>query len=100
MYAVCVACNASSAEMGVTFASSYSHPHFPPVVLVLIAEVPFPPAEPETAVVVVVVVAVVVAGDVPEADPGVDLPADAKEAECGVMSRSGCCSVMTYHCHQ
>ena len=48
MYAVCVACNASSAEIAVTFASSYSHPHlFPPVLLV--AEVPVPdpvPVEP------------------------------------------------------
>ena len=47
MYAVSVACSASSAEMAVTFASSYSHPHLPPpVVPALVAVVPFPPAEP------------------------------------------------------
>ena len=41
MYAVCVACSASSAEMAVTFASSYSHPHLlpPPEAVVPVADV-------------------------------------------------------------
>ena len=88
MYAVCVACSASSAVMAVTFASSYSHPHLlPPVLTVPVAVVPFP-AEPVVAVVVAVVGvpaaleaepgALREAGD--ESDAETELPADAVEA--------------------